>query len=167
MGKPSFKNRSQVSNKFIKIMTNYFWTPISKIYPIVHFPLGYENLFQPNIQNLLKEIYDRTAKFIRFLPDYMVINTQTKESWFLEYKVTRTPRYSERDKQWNIWQIESNAWENYVDLRKIGIRVIVAVFCPYYSRPLLAFFPKDSFIIKSKTKVKKSFRIIAAMPDED
>ena len=94
---------------------------------------------------------------MRFLPDYMVINIETRESWFFEYKVTRTPCYSEGDKQWSMGQIEANAWENYTDLYKIGVKVVITVFCPYYHRPLLAFFPDDPFVIRGKTNVKQSF----------
>jgi len=140
--------------ELIGLLERFFWSRLPDRYE--HFPVGYENLFEVRIQEELKRIYDRTSVFLRFLPDYMVIDKQAKRSWFIEYKVTKTPRYSEKDRQWDIGQIEALAWKNYSDLAKIEVKVIVCVFCPYHERPLLASFPHERLVLRGMTQVKSS-----------
>lgn len=156
VNKYSFKDRHKTTNAFIELLHEFLWKKIDEKFGIKHFAVGYENLFPEKIQNILRKIYDRTSIFIRFLPDYMIVDLKNKRSWFIEYKVTRTPRYSEGYRQWSIGQVEANAWENYIDLQKIKVKVIVCVFCPYHKRPLLCSYPKDELAIRNKTFVKTS-----------
>ena len=154
MKRSSFKFRQRTTQELIGLLERFFWSRLPDRYE--HFPVGYENLFETRIQEELKRIYDRTSVFLRFLPDYMVIDRENKRSWFIEYKVTKTPRYSEGERQWSIGQVEALAWQNYCDLAEIGAKVIVCIFCPYYKRPLLASFPNNNLVFRNRTEVKSS-----------
>lgn len=70
----------------------------------------------------------------------------------LENKVTKTPRYSYKDKQWNYGQIVADALENYLNLVSIGICVVVVIYCSYHSTPLLCGFPDKNWIYGQRQK---------------
>ncbi|NLK44190.1 MAG: hypothetical protein GX300_07350 [Tissierellia bacterium] len=145
----SFNQRTKTSNELIGLLSNYYWntSEIKDMNQIVHFEYGYETHIDYSVQNKLRLRQSRTAKHIRFAPDFLVFRTDKENSDFLlEYKVTKTPRYKFGNKQWNYGQIEADALENYLNLLSMGICVAVVIYCPYHSRPLLCGIPDRTWI---------------------
>ena len=50
--------------------------------------------------------------------------------------MSRIPRYSEGNKQWDVVPIESASWDECERLVERGSRVALLIFCPYHARPL-------------------------------
>lgn len=154
-----FSERAAKSNKVIEILQKYYWdSPEIKKLGIFHEPYGYETHISQDTQNILKQIYTKTAKHIRFTPDYIIgrINFNLEPVVLLEYKVTTTPRFSLNDKQWNEGQIEADAWDNYINLINAGIGVAILLYCPYHPRPLLCDFPNNKYITKARNNVRQT-----------
>lgn len=154
-----FNQRTQTSDELIKLLSNYYWNTdsIKRTNQIVHFEYGYETHINQEVQTKLRVRQSKTAKHIRFVPDFLVFKANNNNSDFLlEYKVTKTPRYSYRDKQWNYGQIEADALENYLNLSSIGICVAVLIYCPYHSRPLLCGFPDSNWIYGQRQRTSSS-----------
>ena len=150
----TFEERSRLANTIVEQLNDNFWRKLPKLgYPIDHVPFGYETRTPSGIQDKLKKINSDTAYHIRYAPDYFVINGTT-DVFLLEYKVMRTPRFSERKNQWHIGQMEAEAKNNYKRLQRCGVDVAILIYCPYHSRPLLAGFWDDGWLIRSRTSVK-------------
>lgn len=113
----SFFNRTSVANIIIDILERQYWSRLQKPFQTAHESYGYETHISDGAQNILKRDYSKTARHIRFTPDYVLarkLPTNDYKTVLLEYKVTRTPRFTLRDKQWFEGQIEADAWENYM-----------------------------------------------------
>lgn len=48
--------------------------------------LGYEHLFTQELLNTLSDNFSRCCQLVRNLPDYMILNHNTGESYFVEWK---------------------------------------------------------------------------------
>lgn len=154
-----FNQRTQTSNELINLLSNHYWNTdiIKETNQIVHFEYGYETHIDQKVQEELRLRQSKTAKHIRFAPDFLLFKSDKKNSDFLlEYKVTKTPRYSYRDKQWNYGQVEADALDNYLNLISAGICVAIAIYCPYHSRPLLCGFPKENWIYGKRQRTYSS-----------
>lgn len=154
-----FNQRTQTSDELINILSSYYWnqSAIKELNQIVHFEYGYETHIEQNVQTKLRLRQSKTAKHIRFAPDFLVFkNNKANSDFLLEYKVTKTPRYSYRDNQWNYGQVEADAFENYLNLISMGICVAVVIYCPYHSRPLLCGFPDNSWIYGDRQRTYSS-----------
>lgn len=151
-----FRNRANTTDLFIEKMERFYWSS-SKIQDelgLVTQQYGYETHVSEKIQALLKHRYSKTAKFIRYIPDSILCDA-TNEI-LLEYKVTNTPRYTFRDEQWDRGQVEADALENYIDLVESGIKVAIAIYCPYHSRPLLCGIPTKQWIFGARQRTSRS-----------
>ena len=147
---PSFEERIAIANSLVTALTQNFWDKV-KHHGILHVPYGYEHHVPESVQNRLKRIYTTTARHIRFTPDYFIVTNN--KVFLLEYKVMKTPRYSEGERQWDIGQMEADAWENYRNLQRANIEIAILIYCPYHSRPLLCGYPDDDWIIRERTQV--------------
>lgn len=154
----SFYERNKIANEFIKELQIEFWDKeeIKIKYKLFHIPYGYEKHIPPEAQEILKGIYTPTSKYIRFTPDFILLQKNNQKVFLLEYKVIKTPRYSLGDSQWDSGQIEADAWENYIKLVNEGIDVAIVIYCPYHSRPLLCDAVKPHWLIRERTRVKRS-----------
>jgi hypothetical protein len=92
---------------------------------------------------------------VRFFPD-AVLAMVRRRAVLLEYKITRTPRYSLREAQWSNGQIEASAWDAYLRLASAGIDVAIVICCPYHPRPLLCDFPAAELLTRGPTRVVSS-----------
>ena len=114
-------------------------------------PFGYETHISDSVRQLLRFIRTPTSKYIKYAPDHFVIDKRFPDKiYLLEFKATRTPLYSENRINkirksagdpticWNnIGQMEELAYENYISLTKISVRVVILNYCAYYEMPLL------------------------------
>lgn len=155
----SFANRVAATNAFIKKLEKYYWESDNiKKSSIIYFPYGYENYIPDEAIKSLKNIYTTTSKHIRYVPDFIVIRKNISVVFLLECKVIRTPRYSLKDKQWDVGQVEADAFENYMRLAKASIDIALLIYCPYHSRPLLCdkIAVNNNLVISEKTQVKST-----------
>ena len=155
----TFNERKTVAEKFIEKLKEHYWEEEEiKALHIIHFSYGYENYVPEEVRESLKHINSVTSKHIRYSPDFVVIREDIGAVFLLEYKVIKTPRYSLKEKQWDIGQIEADAFENYFNLSRAGIDVAILVYCPYHSRPLLCdkIDVNKDFVIRDKTQVKST-----------
>lgn len=154
-----FKARSNQSQKLLGLLQEHYWESINikRRNRIHHVDYGYETHIDQQAQDALKRIYTTTAKHVRFAPDCVIIQrTSQKEEpvVLLEYKVTTTPRYKLMDNQWDSGQIEADAWENYLNLNKAGLRCAVLIYVSYHERPLLCGYPDNEWITQGRTRVE-------------
>lgn len=156
-----FSNRTQKANKLIELLNEHYWCTqgIQDTNRIFHESYGYETHVSDLVKTELRHIYTTTVKHIRFTPDCIVGQTNSRAPepvLLLEYKVTTTPRYTLKDDQWNSGQIEADAWDNYTNLMKIRVQIAVIIFCPYHPRPLLCDFPDSGWLTNPRTQVMQS-----------
>jgi len=157
----SFTDRTGKADRLLQLVTAHYWNAatIKQQYRIFHEPYGYETHISAQAQDVLKRIYTKTAKHIRFTPDYVVGQAGSRAPEpvvLMEYKVTTTPRYTLRDLQWDSGQIEADAWDNYMNLTSSGLRVAILVYCPYHARPLLCDFPNNDWLTQARSVVQQS-----------
>ncbi len=151
----TFSKRTDTSAALIKIMTDHFWSKVKNL--IVHYEYGYETHIDSSVQSSLRLRQSTTAKHIRFAPDFLVYNIKKLDSdILLEYKVTKTPRYTLNDKQWFYGQIEADALENYLNLISAGVNVAIVIYCPYSPNPLLCDIPSPNWITGTRQKTFSS-----------
>lgn len=155
-----FLDRAAKSDKLIALMKKHFWdSPLAIKHCINHESCGYETSFSPKAQHALKRDDSLTAKFIRFIPDSFVWkskNNANTKSTLMEYKVTTTPRFTYKDKQWDAGQIEFDAWDNYLKIQATGAKVALMIYCSYHSRPLLCDYPSADMVILDRSDVQSS-----------
>lgn len=140
-----FEKRAEKANLLISLLDELLWKPLSGEYGIMCVPYGYETHIPKEAMNFLQTIYTPTAKHVRFAPDYVLLHTQyerfevpvEKSVLLLEYKATTTPKYTLRESQFDYGQVEADALENYLNLSKAGISVVLLIYCSYHSRPFL------------------------------
>lgn len=151
----TFNTRTDTSDALIKIMTDHFWSKVKN--EIVHYEYGYETHIDSSVQSSLRLRQSTTAKHVRFAPDFLVYNiNKTDGDILLEYKVTKTPRYTLNDTQWFYGQIEADALENYLNLINAGVNVAVVIYCPYSPNPLLCDIPSPNWITGTRQRTYSS-----------
>ncbi len=146
-----FNERTEDACKLIEIMqtTVFEKSPCCNRIQVV--PFGYETHILDPVRKLLRFVRTTTARYIKFAPDFFVIDKENPDGvYLLEFKATRTPLYSEKrinsikeeagdlTLDWtNIGQMEALAYENYLALSEMGIRVAVFNYCAYCETLLL------------------------------
>jgi len=148
----SFGDRLAQADTLVETLRTHIWEPLARRLDVV--PYGYETHIVANVRAAMRFLRTPTAKFVRFTPDFFVIDRQTPENlYLLEYKVTQTPLFSQArirqmgqaagipDLDWpDIGQMEADAYDNYLNLHEAGLRVVVLNYCAYHTRPLLCDF---------------------------
>lgn len=146
-----FQNRSTASDTLINIVTHYIWDNIPSIY---HVKIGYESHIPSNVRQILRYIRTKTAHQIRYSPDTLIVDRQNPDNtYLLEYKCTQTPIFSQSlirqiTRQTNnpsfswkdIGRCEREAFDNYLALHSIGVRVVILYYIAYHRRYLLCDF---------------------------
>jgi hypothetical protein len=165
-----FADRCDKSLVFIELMERHFWqqTDTLEKYAIQHCPLGYETFMPSDTVKAILSMSTKTAKFIRNLPDYMILQRRSgcadgvevryKDSVMLiDYKVVSTPRYSLGAEQWDIGQVKASSWDYYKMLSELlGLQIVLLTYCPYHSRPLLCEYVLDELLVDDKAKACSS-----------
>lgn len=148
----SFGDRLAQADTLVETLQTHIWEPLARRLAVV--PYGYETHIAPEVRTAMRFLRTPTAKFVRFTPDFFVLDRQQPENlYLLEYKVTQTPLFSKGrmrqmgqvagipDLDWpDIGQMEADAYDNYLNLHEAGMRVVVLNYCAYHSRPLLCDF---------------------------
>ena len=150
-----FKDRSEGSDVLVEMVKQHIWNKSQLLY---HVETGYETHIPEEARSYLRYVRNDTARHIRFAPDYLVIERNNSDNvYFLEYKCTQTPLYSKnriaevaekagresldwQDNWPDIGQCEAEAYDNYVELSKIGVRVAILNYVAYHDRFLLCDF---------------------------
>lgn len=153
-----FAHRTEVSTRIIHELNDNYWLTdiIKNKYLIHHIPYGYETHIDENTRKVLISKSSKTAKHIRFTPDFLLFQNNNSMDFLLEYKVTKTPRYSFGKAQWNYGQIEADAWDNYMNLMNANINVAIIIYCPYHNRPLLCDIPSQNWIFQGRQSTSMS-----------
>ena len=144
-----FRDRLNQADALVKIVDNHIWEPLSERISIV--PFGYETHIPDAIRKQMRFLRTVTSRFIRFTPDYFVLDKEyLKKIYLLEYKTTQTPIYSKSRISmigraggvpcidWkDIGQMEADAYDNYMAMQSLGVKVAVLNYCAYHSLVLL------------------------------
>ncbi len=151
----SFLERTTTADLFIRRMKEFYWTSdLIRQYGIVNHEYGYETHVRETVRELLRYRHSITASFIKYAPDSLLCG-RDKET-LLEYKVTNTPRYTYGERQWDCGQIEAEALDHYLRLCGMGVEVIILLYCPYHSFPILCGKPDREWIISQRQKSNRS-----------
>ena len=150
-----FKDRSEGSDVLVEVVKQHIWNRSHLLY---HVETGYETHIPEEARSYLRYVRNDTARHIRFAPDFFVLERDNPDNvYFLEYKCTQTPLYSKNriaevaekagrealdwQENWpDIGQCEAEAYDNYVELNKIGVRVAILNYVAYHDRFLLCDF---------------------------
>ena len=136
-----FKERSSVADLLIGIVRNHFWDSNELQQSLYHADTGYETQvaeeMPKDIRESLRKIRENeTVRHIRFVPDCLIVDRGNPNNvYYLEYKCTQTIGRSK-----DLGQIELDAYDNYVALQSIGVRVAVLNYVAYHDRLLLCDF---------------------------
>lgn len=132
-----FEERSQASITLIDIVNKYFWDS-NALQSLYHVETGYETQEMPeDVREHLRHIRNKTTRHIRFTPDFLIVDKENSDNiYYLEYKCTQTIY---RDLK-NRGQMELDAYDNYVALHDIGVKVAVLNYVAYHDRLLLCDF---------------------------
>lgn len=163
----SFNDRTSTADKIIQIFNNEFWSkpPISN--RVILASYGYETHIPEEVRNQLRYTRTETAKYIRFTPDFLLVDKKIPEqTCLLEYKVTQTPLFKKSRIQeiesvarlfnpevsldWqNIGQMEADAYANYIRLKtQLNVNVLILTFSSYHKRNLLCDFIENFRILR-------------------
>lgn len=151
----SFNERAKKSSVLAELLEKHIWKQC-EVFGIRLATIGYENFIPSDVRDLLINLNTPTSLFVRFLPDYVLVNRENVI--LVDYKVTTTPRYTLEDKQWGYGQVEARAYENYLKLKEMGINVAILNYCSYHKRPFLMDYVDMSFIEGSPRSVKNTNR---------
>ena len=150
-----FKDRTEGSDVLIEVVNRHIWSKSRLLY---HVETGYETHIPEEARSYLRYVRNATARHIRFAPDFMVVERDRPENvYFLEYKCTQTPLYSPKridevaeeagresldwqDNWPDIGQCEAEAYDNYMALSEIGVRVAILNYVAYHDRFLICDF---------------------------
>lgn len=124
-------------------------------------PFGYETHITDEVRGLLRFVLNETASYIKFAPDFFVVNKLSPDkTYLLEFKCTRTPLYSPRRismlrneasdptlEAEVIGQMEQAPYKNYLRLSQMNVRVAILNYCAYASQKLLCEFVEKIKII--------------------
>ncbi len=151
-----FTARTETATAIVDLMKERYWShDLIRGRNVLHADYGYETYTEDEIRTALIALRSVTSRHIRFSPDAMII-LRSRKVELLDYKVTRTPRYTLRNGQWDSGQMEADAWENYANLTKAGVKVAVLTYCPYHSRPLLCDYPHEEWLTQTRRAVQSS-----------
>lgn len=131
-----FEERSQASITLVNILNKHFWNS-NALQSLYHVETGYETLEMPeDVREYLRHIRNKTTKHVRFTPDFLIVDRDNSDNiYYLEYKCTqKTAGYPDRG------IIELDAYDNYADLHRIGVKVAVLNYVAYHDRLLLCDF---------------------------
>lgn len=152
-----FDARLGQTGKAIALIEKYIWNAPTFANRITVVPFGYEHTVQDAVRQKLISMRNPTAKYIRFAPDYFLIDQGKIDReafiYLFDYKTTQTPIYSlnriaaiARDANIpnltseDIGQMETDAYNNYSAIQRLGVRVAVLNYCAYHPRLLLCDF---------------------------
>lgn len=156
-----FIERTQDAQTLINIVRENLWEDALVKSRLLHVPYGYETHIPPEVREKLRRSYNETARYIRFAPDFFVLDLENLDNlYLLEYKCTRTPLYSTqrisslqaqaRMKELtseDVGQWEASAYDNYQALQSIGVRVAILNYCAYHPRHLLCDFVEKAQVL--------------------
>ena len=77
-----------------------------------------------------------------------LVRSQAGTEIYLHYTVSRIPRFTERDRVWDIVPIHDRSWYAYLDMANRGMRTALLIFCPYHSRPLTCEYVGDGIFYR-------------------
>ena len=131
-----FEQRSETSITLIDIVRQHFWDS-NELQSLYHVETGYETQEMPEeVREHLRKIRNKTTRHIRFTPDFLIVDRENPDNiYYLEYKCTQTTAGFP-----NRGQMELDAYDNYADLHKIGVKVAVLNYVAYHDRLLLCDF---------------------------
>src|SRR5687768_14807946 len=110
----SFAERTASAERITEMLERYLWAQATIVrHGIRHGRLGYELRLARAVMDALQSVSTPTAHLVRFFPDAVLAMVRGR-AVLLEYKITRTPRYSLREDQWSTGQIEAAAWDAYL-----------------------------------------------------
>lgn len=150
-----FGDRTKQSETLIQAVKEHLWNHPSISGRFLHVAFGQETHLPEEAMTVLRNLRQNvTAYFIRFAPDYFVIDkSDPAKLYLLEYKCTQTPLFSAgriRDigielrrpsLDWpDIGQWELEPYNNYVRLTSLGVKVAVLNYCAYHNRRILCEF---------------------------
>ena len=150
-----FGDRTKQSDTLIQIVKEHLWDHPSISDRFLHVAFGQETHLPGEAMALLRGLrHNVTAYFIRFAPDFFVIDkSDPGKIYLLEYKCTQTPLYStgrirnigaELNKPSLDWpyigQWELEPYNNYMRLTSLGVKVAVLNYCAYHRRHILCDF---------------------------
>jgi len=110
---------------------------------------GYENYVSSNTRSNLRFVHNNpTVTFLRYLPDYFCMFQN--DYFFIEIKVMDSPiKLDSRVKKLqqitgindlskeNIGVIETAALNNYKNLSKIGVKILIIIYCTFHPERVL------------------------------
>ena len=156
----AFKRRLDQSVALTDLLDAIYWVnpSIREGQGFRHTAYGYETHLPEEVRERLIQTNDPMAQTIRFQPDYLITQVTGGGTEFLklEYKTTTTPRYSERDQQWHIGQVEADPWEYYLRITKQGERMALFIYCAFHPHPLLCDFPTGDWEISPRRQVRST-----------
>jgi hypothetical protein len=150
-----FGDRTRQSDTLIQVVKEHLWDDPSVSDRFLHVPFGQETHLPGEAMALLRDLRNNaTANFIRFAPDFFVIEkTDPEKVYLLEYKCTQTPLYSmgrirdigtglnKASLDWpDIGQWEMEPYNNYIRLTSLGVKVAVLNYCAYHNQHILCDF---------------------------
>lgn len=141
----AFLDRMAQSNQVISIVHKRVWSVKLVSDRVALIDYGAALYVPDDLRQAMRSDQSRTAKHIRFTPDYIVIDRARPSTvYLLDYKATETPLYSSNRirsiateakmpaLRWqDIGQMEADAFDNYLALHAAGARVAVLNYCAY------------------------------------
>ena len=150
-----FGARTKQSETLIQAVKEHLWNHPSISGRFLQVAFGQETHLPREAMGVLRNLrQNMTAYFIRFAPDYFVIDkSDPAKLYFLEYKCTQTPLFSasrikdigiELHKPMLDWrdigQWELEPYDNYVRLTTLGVKIAILNYCAYHNRRVLCEF---------------------------
>ena len=150
----TFENRSELADRLEQTFTGAF-NAACESHQIIKFGIESTKLAQAHEQ--LRNRYDATSRFLRYMPDSVLVSiqNQTAATALVEFKAAKTgvrydsfferllarcpdmtPPFATKE---DVFNVESEALNGYLELWKIGVPVIVVGHAMYRSdNPLRA-----------------------------
>lgn len=153
-----FGDRTQEAQIVVQVIQKHVWDHPQIRSRVYHVQYGYETHIPDEIRQKLRHIRTDTSRYIRFAPDFFVLDQVNPDRMYLlEYKSTRTPLYSQQRIDYlaaqariprldwqSIGQWEAMAYDNYKALQDIGVRVAVLNYCAYHPRKVVCDFVESA-----------------------
>lgn len=140
--------------QLVNIVDRHIWSNLE----LTHVPWGYETHVSQEIRQQLSVFSadnNITARYIRFSPDFFVVQQKPNLVYLLEYKNSQAPLYSQNRinhlsqlankplKSEDIGQWQTAAHDNYKALQSIGVKVAILYYVAYHRRLLLCDFVEN------------------------
>lgn len=142
-----FTDRLNVADSFESTFINEF-NSLVKQYQIVKY--GIESTQLVSIHEFIRFCYDDTSKFVRYIPDSVLINisedckcdttliefkaaiTGIRSDFFFRTLLEKCPQMEPAfQKKEDVFNIENDALELYLKLRSIGVKVAIIAYANY------------------------------------